>query len=131
MTFLEHWREYRETPALVGGRQRPKKSKPGERTATESRIAGSDQIELTNTTVKGAFKFTCPNCGQHIRCEAGYAGQQVVCPGCNQSVTLRKAENLKMTCYFCQGHIEFPAHALGQKLKCPHCQMDITLKELT
>ena len=130
--FLEHWREYRETPALRAGAVRPEKPRPGERVATESRIAGSDLVELINTSVKGAFKFTCPNCGQHIRCEAGYADQQVVCPGCNQSVTLRKAETLKMTCYFCQGHVEFPAHAIGQKMKCPQkngCQMDITLKE--
>ena len=114
-SFAERWREYRDTPTelVTAGQEK----------------AGIGQAAPVSEAVQGDFKFTCPVCGQHIRCEMGYVGRQVHCPGCKKSVTVRKPDNLKMSCYFCQGHIEFPAHAIGQKLKCPHCNMDIGLKE--
>jgi hypothetical protein len=127
--FVERWREYRETPTVWVTTTQPEKSVPGEKAATNSCRPVNGYAELINKAVKGDFKFTCPNCGQHIRCELDYTGRQVHCPGCKKSITLRKPEYLKMSCFFCKGHIEFPAHAIGQKLKCPHCKMDITLKE--
>jgi len=75
------------------------------------------------------IKMSCPDCGVHIRFESARIGQQIDCPQCRKSITLRRQGNLKMSCYFCEGHIEFPAHAIGEKLKCPHCKMDITLNE--
>lgn len=75
------------------------------------------------------LKISCPACGGHIRFAAQNLGQQIPCPHCEASVTLRRTDNLKMSCFFCQGHIEFPAHATGTKMACPHCKMDITLKE--
>ncbi len=30
------------------------------------------------------FKFSCPQCGQKIWCEAGYAGLQINCPACQR-----------------------------------------------
>jgi hypothetical protein len=75
------------------------------------------------------IKMSCPACGVHIRFEGTRVGQQIDCPQCKKSITLRRAENMKMSCFFCHGHIEFPAHAIGQKLKCPHCHMEIGLKE--
>jgi hypothetical protein len=74
-------------------------------------------------------KTSCPACGGHISFVEGRLGQQIPCPHCQKTVTLRKPENLKMSCYFCKGRIEFPSHAIGSKLRCPHCNMDITLKE--
>ncbi len=32
------------------------------------------------------FKFFCPQCGQHIQCDTSYAGQQINCPICQQSI---------------------------------------------
>ncbi|MGA3266020.1 MAG: hypothetical protein ABSE16_04270 [Verrucomicrobiota bacterium] len=34
------------------------------------------------------FKFSCPNCGQHILCNAGYSGRQINCPACQQTITV-------------------------------------------
>ena len=76
-----------------------------------------------------SIKMSCPACGVHIRFESDRLGQQLDCPQCRKSITLRRPENLKMLCFFCHGHIEFPTHAIGEKLKCPHCHSDITLKE--
>jgi hypothetical protein len=34
------------------------------------------------------FKFSCPQCGQQIQCDAGYAGTQINCPACQQSIVV-------------------------------------------
>ena len=28
------------------------------------------------------LKFTCPSCGQHVRCDQSYAGERIPCPSC-------------------------------------------------
>lgn len=35
-----------------------------------------------------AIKFSCPGCGQHIECDAGYAGTQVNCPACQAAMVV-------------------------------------------
>jgi hypothetical protein len=30
------------------------------------------------------FKFSCPNCGQHIQCDELWSGRQINCPACQQ-----------------------------------------------
>ena len=37
------------------------------------------------------FKFSCPQCGQHIQCDTGYAGAQINCPSCQQSIVVPPA----------------------------------------
>jgi hypothetical protein len=75
-------------------------------------------------------KMSCPTCGVHIRFAVENLGQDIACPKCRSTVTLRKPEeNLKMSCFFCQEHIEFAPHSIGEKIKCPHCKKDISLKE--
>jgi outer membrane lipoprotein-sorting protein len=37
------------------------------------------------------FKFSCPQCGQHIQCDTGYAGAQINCPSCQQSIIVPQA----------------------------------------
>ena len=37
------------------------------------------------------FKFTCPQCKQHIQCDASYAGSQINCPACQQAVIVPSA----------------------------------------
>ncbi|HSY73973.1 MAG TPA: hypothetical protein VK810_00755 [Dongiaceae bacterium] len=32
------------------------------------------------------FKFSCPQCDQHILCDTGYAGVQINCPTCKQAI---------------------------------------------
>ena len=125
--FLEHWREYRETTSLRETTTRVDKSALVGKMAIQPGGPGGGHVRPTSEATKGEFKFTCPSCGQHIRCENAYAGQEVICPGCKKSVTLHQPETLKMSCRFCQGHIEFPAYAVGQKIKCPHCAKSIIL----
>jgi DNA-directed RNA polymerase subunit RPC12/RpoP len=89
-----------------------------------------DAVQLARQVASGAvLKTFCPDCGGHILFSATNLGQQVPCPHCQRTITLRKPENLKMACFFCQEHIEFPSHSIGEKIRCPHCKMDITLKE--
>jgi hypothetical protein len=84
---------------------------------------------LLHRSTTPSLKMACPACGLHIRFAAQNLGQQVPCPQCKTTVTLRKPDLLKTVCFFCKGHIEFPTHAIGEKITCPHCKMDITLKE--
>ena len=37
------------------------------------------------------FKFSCPHCGQHIECDAGYSGAQINCPSCQQAIVVPQA----------------------------------------
>ena len=37
------------------------------------------------------FKFYCPKCGQHIKCDTGYAGTQINCPACHQAIVVLQA----------------------------------------
>ncbi len=34
------------------------------------------------------FKFSCPHCDQHIRCDEKLAGRQIQCPGCNHLIVI-------------------------------------------
>ena len=40
------------------------------------------------------FKFSCPQCGQHIQCDLGYAGAHINCPSCHQSIVVPPAPQL-------------------------------------
>jgi flagellar basal body-associated protein FliL/outer membrane lipoprotein-sorting protein len=37
------------------------------------------------------FKFSCPQCGQHIQCDPGYSGAQINCPSCQQAIVVPQA----------------------------------------
>jgi hypothetical protein len=37
------------------------------------------------------FKFSCPQCGQHIQCDPGYSGAQINCPSCQQAIVVPEA----------------------------------------
>jgi DNA-directed RNA polymerase subunit RPC12/RpoP len=76
-----------------------------------------------------SVKMSCPCCGVHVRFESERLGQQIDCPQCRKSMTLRGPENLKIACFFCKQHVEFPVHAIGEKVRCPHCKREIILKE--
>jgi outer membrane lipoprotein-sorting protein len=37
------------------------------------------------------FKFSCPQCNQHIQCDTGYAGTQINCPSCQKAIVVPQA----------------------------------------
>jgi hypothetical protein len=37
------------------------------------------------------FKFSCPQCNQHIQCDASYVGMQIDCPICKQAIVVPHA----------------------------------------
>ena len=37
------------------------------------------------------FKFSCPQCGQHIQCNTSYAGRQIDCPICQKPIVVPPA----------------------------------------
>jgi len=41
--------------------------------------------------VMSEFKFACPVCGQHIRCDSAHAGVEMDCPTCFQKITVPQA----------------------------------------
>jgi len=41
--------------------------------------------------VMAEFKFSCPQCGQHIQCDTGYSGTQINCPSCQQAIVVPQA----------------------------------------
>lgn len=88
--------------------------------------AGHQKAETT-----GFLKAICPACGGHVTFPMQNLGQQIVCPHCQVTMTLRSpVETLKMSCVLCGGHVEFPAYAVGRKIPCPHCAKTITLLKL-
>jgi hypothetical protein len=40
------------------------------------------------------FKFTCPHCKQHIRCDTSYVGTQINCPSCRHTITVPPAPTI-------------------------------------
>ena len=37
------------------------------------------------------FKFNCPHCDQHLKCDTQAAGRQIVCPNCNHLIRIPPA----------------------------------------
>ena len=40
------------------------------------------------------FKYACPVCGQHIKCDSSQAGSQMECPTCFQKITVPQAPSI-------------------------------------
>lgn len=34
------------------------------------------------------FKFSCPQCEQHLQCDEGLSGRQIQCPACNHLIRI-------------------------------------------
>ena len=41
-----------------------------------------------NTNTMSEFKFSCPQCGQHILCDAQWSGREINCPACQQTLVV-------------------------------------------
>ncbi len=39
------------------------------------------------------FKFSCPQCGQHIHCDTSYSGTQINCPICQQAILVPQVQS--------------------------------------
>src|SRR5687768_11902995 len=43
-------------------------------------------VVLIRESSMGEFKFNCPSCAQKIQCTDDWAGRQIQCPACQQSI---------------------------------------------
>ncbi len=41
-----------------------------------------------DTNTVSEFKFTCPQCGQHILCDTKWSGREINCPACQQTLVV-------------------------------------------
>ena len=41
------------------------------------------------------FKFSCPNCDQHLNVDDGWAGHQIACPGCQSQIRVPEAPTVR------------------------------------
>ena len=85
--FIEHWQEVRQAPhapASPGGRASTRAQTSPEPSGNQ----GSRGRSPSQGSPTPDFKFSCPSCGQHIRCDAAYAGRQITCPACKKQITV-------------------------------------------
>ena len=57
----------------------------------ENGIAAGAGIWNLSQTAVSEFKYACPVCGQHIKCDSSQAGTQMECPTCFQKITVPQA----------------------------------------
>jgi len=46
---------------------------------------------MRHTQTKGLmsdFKFSCPQCQQHLQCDEQFAGREIQCPGCHHLIRI-------------------------------------------
>jgi len=46
---------------------------------------------MRNTHAKGLmsqFKFSCPQCQQHLQCDEEFSGREIQCPGCHHLIRI-------------------------------------------
>lgn len=79
--YLDEWKHRREEVATgVHNASQPVKP-PAEK---PMELAPAKKLDVTEPDGALGFKLGCPHCGQHVRCDADYAGRQVECPACKK-----------------------------------------------
>jgi hypothetical protein len=73
--FLKGWGKLRQGPAPPS---------PGGRASARAQTSS----ENSKGSVPADFRFSCPLCGQHIRCEARYSGRRIACPACRKQIVV-------------------------------------------
>jgi hypothetical protein len=56
---------------------------------SQNDISRGTDIKMEEVKAKPApleFTFSCPNCGQHIKCDEGYVNRQINCPTCGKQI---------------------------------------------
>jgi hypothetical protein len=84
-SFLKHWSEMRELGVGLAKQRGHDKILVKEVAKGEPHVQSQDRDEISEILVSD-FKFSCPSCGQHIRCDVGYSGRQVYCPACQKQI---------------------------------------------
>ena len=77
--FVKGWGEMRQAspPPSPGGRASPRAQTSSESSPSQgSRGPSPSQVGSTEKSLSADFKFSCPLCGQHIRCEGRYLGTE-------------------------------------------------------
>lgn len=85
--FLERWKELHQQP-VTKPISRPQHD-PSARAETAKGTSSGPTKAASGTPWNlpaREFKFSCPNCGQHICCDQGYAGRQIHCPACRHDI---------------------------------------------
>jgi len=49
------------------------------------------------------IKVACPECQQHIECDAGYSGMEISCPTCGRKMTVPQLAPMQVTTVACPG----------------------------
>jgi hypothetical protein len=100
--FLAHWGEMREGKVPSATQIPHASANIDNKAATkDSPRHHTGQRDACNGR-HSEFKFSCPNCGQHIRCDRGYAGRQIHCPACHKQIQVPRAgtvEGFQQTSY--------------------------------
>jgi hypothetical protein len=42
----------------------------------------------TNERFMNQFKFSCPQCQQHLQCDEQFSGREIQCPGCHHLIRI-------------------------------------------
>src|SRR5436305_6068241 len=45
---------------------------------------GKTSIRAEPTLFMSDFKFSCPHCQQHLKCDEQFSGREIQCPSCNK-----------------------------------------------
>ncbi len=112
--FENRWRQMREAAGSQGSSTRQtilsaSSQKAHDRSADESRlkremrsqspIQSQSDNKIQAPKMKpapGEFKFSCPSCGQHIKCDEGYSGRQINCPVCQEQILVPLPESARL-----------------------------------
>jgi hypothetical protein len=101
--FLKGWRKSRKNQErlsmariIIPPPSSPKTQNPSthESASTpgvdaQNDISSGTDIKMNEVKAKPVpreFTFSCPNCGQHIKCDEGYANRQIKCPNCEKQI---------------------------------------------
>ena len=82
-SFMERWSKLREQ---TGTRAALKEKEPGRAPLSSQSppVIGITKREDVPVNIK----FACPKCGQRIKCESSFSGNQINCPACQQQLTI-------------------------------------------
>ncbi len=81
--LLLEWRETKRTDLEAFLKHWKLARRQGVQPATPSNRGDTGAPPETQTA---EFKFSCPSCGQHIRCDTSYSGKEINCPACRKQI---------------------------------------------
>ncbi len=88
-SFVKDWGEARDREVAAARQRGPSKAFVGQPAAGSQ---AQPSYGLLKAPGPGAFKFSCPRCGQHIQCEDAYSGRWISCPACHEQILVPRAD---------------------------------------